>query len=149
MDEMAAKATAVVRGRVTGSYASMQGTTVFTHYRVDVLERWKGAGQGQVDVALPGGATAGFRQSFSGIPQLIEGKEYVLFLWTGKSALTQLIGLSQGLFDVSKDASGELTAARCAISGTMLDANGRAVQDRPLQMRLADMKAAVMKAMTK
>ncbi|MDQ6698591.1 MAG: hypothetical protein M3Z36_00210 [Acidobacteriota bacterium] len=149
LEEMACKATAIVRGRVSGSYSAAQGSSISTHYQIQVLERWKGANGSTVDLMLPGGAASGYRQSFSGIPQLSAGNEYVLFLWTGKSGITQLIGLSQGAFDVIKSASGELMATRSATSELMLNAEGKAVLDQPFQMRLADMSSAVSKALAR
>lgn len=147
LDEMACKATAIVRGRVTGSYAAAQGSTIYTHYQIQVLERWKGANGSSVDLMLPGGAASGHRESFSGIPQLSTGNEYVLFLWTGKNGITQLIGLSQGVFDVVKEPSGALLATRAVTSELMLNAAGKAIADQPFQMRLAEMSLAVSKAL--
>ena len=147
LEDMACKATAIVRGRVSGSYAAAQGSTIYTHYRIQVSERWKGSDGSTVDLMLPGGAASGYRQSFSGIPQLSTGNEYVLFLWTGKSGVTQLIGLSQGVFDVVKQSSGELMATRAVTSELMLNANGKAVADQPFQMRVSDMSGAVSKAL--
>lgn len=149
LEEMACKATAIVRGRVSGSYAAAQGSAIYTHYQIQVLERWKGANGNTVDLMLPGGSASGYRQSFSGIPQLSTRNEYVLFLWTGKSGITQLIGLSQGVFDVAKDSSGEFMATRAFTSELMLNASGKAVADQPFQMRLADMSSAVSKALAR
>jgi len=139
MDDLAGKATAIVRGRVSGSRAAFQGSTIYTHYQIDVLERWKGANGSTVDLMLPGGVAAGYRQTFSGVPQLASGKEYMLFLWTGKSGNTQLMGLSQGMFELVKDTSGQTMATRPATSEMMLDANGHPVQDRAIRMRLVDL----------
>ncbi len=50
----------------------------------------------------------GIRQIAVGSPELATGSEYVVFLWTGKSGLTQIIGLSQGLFLAVKDAAGNI-----------------------------------------
>ena len=52
-----------------------------------------------------GGVAGGIRQSVSGAPELKPGQEYVLFLWTSRSGLTQVIGLSQGLFQLSEEGS--------------------------------------------
>ena len=54
---------------------------------------------------MPGGVVNGIRQSVTGAPELKPGQEYVLFLWTSRSGLTQVIGLSQGLFKVSEEGS--------------------------------------------
>ena len=90
------QSTAIVRARVTGSYGATRGQIIYTFYQAQVTDRWKGSGQGTVEIALPGGTANGYRQSFPGTPQLTEGKEYVFFLWTSKSGLTQIIGLTQG-----------------------------------------------------
>ena len=75
------------------------------------------------------------------------GQEYVLFLWTSRSGLTQVIGLSQGLFKVSEEGSeggsGVAVAQRPAASELMLDRSGLPVEDRPVSMRLQDLRARV------
>ncbi len=143
LDDMTGKATAVVRGIVTGSSTSMVGSTVYTWYRVQVSEVWKGPVQNTVTVMMPGGVANGVRQSFAGVPHLNIGGEYVMFLWTGKSGNTQLIGLTQGLFDVSVDADGSPVASRGASSELMLDANGKAVQDQAVRMSLKSMSSHI------
>lgn len=114
------------------------------------MDRWKGARQTAVEVALPGGTANGYRQSFPGTPQLTEGKEYIFFLWTSKSGLTQIIGLTQGLFDLSEDASGVSTAVRGATSNSMLDARtGQLVKDQPIQMQVKDLGARIATTLAK
>ena len=55
----------------------------------------------------------------AGAPTLRAGREYVLFLWTSRSGLTQLMGMSQGLFSVERTTAGDarrhvpLQASRC------------------------------------
>jgi hypothetical protein len=54
-----------------------------------------------------------------------------------------VVGLSQGIFNVTQQADGSLQAGRPVIGETMLDASGRPVKDHPVQMQLSDMKAQV------
>lgn len=143
LDDMSSKATAVIRGKVVSSYPATHGATIYTHYRVQVSEAWKGPNQEFVDVMLPGGTAGGSRQTFAGVPQLKSGCEYVMFLWTGKSGNTQLVGLTQGLFSVSEDASGEALASRGVSAELMLDANGKAVQDQAVRMTMKAMNSRV------
>lgn len=143
LDDMSGKATSVVRGKIVSSYTAMHGATVYTHYRVQVSEVWKGANQPSVDVMLPGGMMNGVRQSFAGVPQLNTGTEYVMFLWTGKSGNTQLLGLTQGLFAVTQDETGDTVASRGVSAELMLDANGKAVQDQPVRMTVKAMTSRV------
>src|SRR5581483_7990201 len=80
LDDLITKSTSVVRGTVAGSHAALRGPIVYTHYRIQVKETWKGAVQSSVDVAVPGGMSAGMQQSFAGAPQLPAGGDFVLFL---------------------------------------------------------------------
>ena len=50
----------------------------------------------------------------AGAPTLAAGQDYVLFLWTSKSGLTQVIGLSQGLFNVITNSQGQSIVSRGA-----------------------------------
>jgi hypothetical protein len=157
LDEVIGKSTAIVRGRVAGSYVAQHGQVIYTHYTIAVTERLKGLenGQGvaggQADVVVAGGTIGRTTQTFPGSPSLVTGQEYVFCLWKGKSGLTHVMGLSQGLFDVKTDASsGEVTISRGATDSVMLDgATGRPVMDRPVRMRLRDFNARVTGAVKK
>lgn len=144
IDEMTEKATAIVRGRIAGSEARFFGPLIYTHYTVEVLERWKGPDVQQLDVVVPGGTVQGSRQTFSGAPALVGGEEYVLFLWTGASGLTHVVGLSQGAFSLKSDDTGEATASRVAATEGMIDPKtGRVVADKALRVRLSDLRLRV------
>jgi hypothetical protein len=143
LDEMIQKSTGIVRGRVADTGARLHGSVIYTHYRVQVLENWKGAEAVELDVVIPGGIANGLRQVFPGAPRLEAGKEYVLFLWTGASGLTNIIGLSQGVFDVHRDIAGGVFAARAATSETMLDADGRLVRDEAVRMRFEELRGRI------
>lgn len=142
MSQLTQNATAIVRARVTASSASFTGSTIYTHYKLQVSETWKG--QPAAEVLLPGGVAGGYRQSFPGVPSLSVGSEYVLYLWKSpKTGITHLVGLSQGIFNVTQQPDGTLQASRSRIGETMLDGNGRQVVDHAIQMKLADMKSQV------
>ena len=143
-DDMIERSTAIVRARVLGTSAAQHGPLIYTHFAVQVTERFKGPEAPRMDVVVPGGAVRGVRQTFSGAPALVEGSEYLLFLWTGPSGLTHVIGLSQGVFTLTRESSGELTAARQATSEAMLEARtGRVVADRPVRLRLTELRSRV------
>jgi hypothetical protein len=142
LDQMTQSATTIVRAHVTGSSASFSGSTIYTHYKLQVSETWKGAPS--VEVMLPGGAAAGYRQSFPGVPTLQTGAEYVLYLWkSSTTGITHIVGLSQGVFNVTQQADGSVQVGRPKIGETILDAGGHPVIDRAIQMQLADMKTQV------
>jgi hypothetical protein len=145
-DEMTAQATDIVYGLVLGSHVAVKGDSIYTHYSVQVQERWKGNAQLVMDVVLPGGVSGGLRQSFAGVPQLDIGRQYAMSLWTGASGRTQLIGLTQGLFDVEETTAGELIASRGRSSELMLDRSGKAVQDQAVRMPMREMSSRVKRA---
>jgi hypothetical protein len=142
VDQMAQSATAIVRARVVSSSANFTGSTIYTHYKLQVSETWKGSAA--TEVMLPGGVAGGYWQSFSGIPTLQTGSEYVLFLWTSPSTrIIHLVGFSQGLFNLSQQTDGSMNVGRPRIGEGMFDRAGRRVRDQAVQMRLVDLKAQV------
>ncbi len=148
-DEMVDKSTAIVRGRVVGSYTTSKGSLIYTHYRVLVSERWKGPAASDVDLVVPGGTLGNLRQSFPGAPKLAQGSDYVFFLWTARSGLTHIIGLTQGLFDVKTNAKGATLAVRGASGETMLDrATGKPINEEALSLSMADMNTRISRAMS-
>ena len=147
LEEMSRQSTAVVRARVTGSRTASRGTDVYTFLQRQVLETWKSSAHAVTEVAVPGGVANGVRQIAAGAPDLKIGQEYVLFLWTSRSGLTQIIGLSQGVFRISADASGRVFAQRPAASELMLDRSGHPVMDRETSFEARDLRARVLQAL--
>jgi len=132
MTSMIQQSTAIVRAKVTGSYAANRKGQIYTFYRLQVLENLKATTPASAEVAVPGGSLNGVQQVVPGAPGLVAGQEYVLFLWTSKSGLTQVIGLSQGLFDVGKDASGNPILSQSPIGdATVNDRTGESSGAKP------------------
>jgi len=144
---MIRKSTVIVRGEIQPTYSAMRGSVIYTHYRVQVAEVLKGSAANQVDIAVPGGTSNGRTQTFAGIPTLLSGQDYVLFLWTSKSGLTQVIGLSQGLFAVTPNSSGQPMVQRAAATARMLNSFGQMVSDSDIQMLLSDLRRRIQSAL--
>jgi hypothetical protein len=143
LEEMIAKSTAIVRGKAAGAHAAFSGRVIYTHYAVQVSESYKGNGSGTLDVAIPGGTAQGLRQTFSGAPELQSGQEYVLFLWTGPAGVTQIIGLTQGLFSVAAGSEKDPPVTRLASRERMLGPAGQPVKDQTLVMRLSELRRRI------
>jgi len=144
LDDMVARSTVIVRAKVGASYAAAAGSVIYTHYTLQVSERFKGTAGNTLDVVVPGGVAGNLRQSFPGAPSFNTGDEYVFFLWTGRAGLTQVIGLTQGLFSMAPDASGDPVLTRRASRELMLDrATGRPVKDETLVMRLSELRSRI------
>jgi len=144
LDEMIQQSTDIVRGRVVGARVAERGPLVYTHWKIQISGRWKGDSAATMEIVTPGGAVNGVRQVFPGAPTLAEGTEYVLFLWTGKSKLTHVIGLTQGLFDLKLDGAGVAMLSRPASTEVMIDPKtAREVDDEAVRMKLSDLSGRI------
>lgn len=144
LDDMIRQSTAIVHAKVTGSSSAFRGRTIYTHYQLQVEENLSGT-LATAEVAVPGGVANGLRQIAAGAPALVSGQDYVLFLWTSSSGLTQIMGLSQGLFLVMQDTSGNTVLIRPAATAPMLDSSGKVVNDSSVTMKLSDLEAEIQK----
>jgi hypothetical protein len=144
MDDLIGKSTAIVRGTVMDSWAALTGSVIYTHYKVQVSESFKGPRQSSVELVVAGGVVNNLSQSFSGSPKLNKGDEFVFFLWTSRAGLTQIMGLTQGLFAVGPGASADPMATRAASRELMLDPKtAQPVKDAMLAMHLSDLRSLI------
>ena len=148
VEEMSQKATAIVRGRVSRCAGEMRGSVIYTRCTVAVSERWKGQAPAQTHFVIPGGTAQGLVQTFTGTPKFTNGEEYVLFLWAGRSGMYQIIGLSQGKFDLKPGSSGKAASVyRAASGGRMVDKAGNQALDETVELGVAELKRQVLSAL--
>ena len=143
LKDMIQQSTMIVRCTATPAGASFRGSIIYTHYQLQITDVLKGHAGDQLDVAVLGGTAQGKRQYYAGAPALTTGQDYLLFLWTSKSGLTQVIGLSQGLFTVVVNASGQAIIVRSAATQRMVNSSGQQVSDSDVVMSLSDLKALI------
>lgn len=149
MNDLITKSTSIVKAKVTGSRTAAVGQDIYTYYQLQVSETLKQGGILPAEVAVPGGVYKNVRQVGIGSPVLKQGQEYVLFLWTSKTGMTQVIGLTQGAFSLSEDAAGMSVVSRAAISDQMVDKSGNAVTDSAVTMRWTALRALIAKTLSK
>ena len=148
LDDLISKSTAIVRGTVTESWAASAGPIVYTHYKIQVSENLKGNARNWVEIVVFGGTVNGVHTSSAGSPSLKTGDQFVFFLWTSKAGLTQIMGLTQGLFTLPQDGSTDPMATRPPTRELMLDpATARPVKDAALSMRLSDLRSRIAKTL--
>jgi hypothetical protein len=143
VEEMSRKATLIVRGRVTECVGEAGRSVIYTACTLSASETWKGSASASVRFLIPGGRANGLTQTFTGTPAMTRGSEYVLFLWAGRSGAHQLIGLSQGVFDVTPAGSGGMKAYRAAATERMLDKNGKEIADEALELTVTALRRLV------
>jgi len=144
INDLISKSSMIVQAQVTGSSASYTGTVIYTHYKVNVLAQWKGATQSTIDVMVPGGTANGMRQTYPGVPQLVAGQQYVLFLWTSSKGAIYTMGFTQGVFNLATDASGNITAVQMPTTETILaPATGQVVKSQPIRIPLPQLISSI------
>lgn len=108
--EMTKRAERIVHGKVVAKEShEIEGSRqIFTEYRIQVTEAWKGA-DGQTEIAFKqlGGKVAGRGYFISGAAEFEVGQEVVAFLDRPNpvNGCAFTIGLAQGKFDVELDPS--------------------------------------------
>ena len=147
VDQMTQHATLIVRGRITACAGESRGSVIYTRCSVSVTETWKGAARSQVDFIVPGGRVRSFSQTFTGTPKFSPNDQFVLFLWVGRSGVPQILGLSQGVFDVTVSPAGKTTVRREATSEVMLDPKGRQVRDEAVSYSMSELREQVDRAL--
>ena len=144
LNNLITQSTTIVQAQVTASSASYTGTVIYTHYQVSVLAQWKGAAQTTIDVMVPGGTVKGMRQTVPGVPQLAIGRQYVLFLWTSSQGRIYTMGLTQGVFTLSRDSGGTIQARQMPTTETIISpVSGQAVKTQPISMPLGQLISAI------
>jgi hypothetical protein len=147
-DRLIAESTEIVRATVLYCANEFRRPLIYTICELNVTERLKGPAASRVQVAIPGGVAAGYRQTIEGAPTLQRNAEYLFFLWQGKSGLKQIMGLSQGMMNVVRNADGSLELVRAKSEDRMVDANGKPIEDSPFAMRYNEMAAKVRAKLT-
>jgi hypothetical protein len=146
LDDMIRQSTMIVHGTVQLGTVASRGSMIFSHYTVQVSETYKSPTSqpaSQIDFGVPGGSLNGLIQRFSGAPSLTVGHDYVLFLWTSKTGLTQIIGLSQGLFSVVSTPGAAPTVVSAGTAERMLNSAGQPVPASDITMTLSALKAEI------
>lgn len=119
LEQLAARAQLVVRGRVESSSSAWDESNrrIFTRTRLQAAEVLKqgaagqASGNGIVEVVVPGGEVGGIGQLVAGAPRFVPGEEVLLFLEATKRGWTP-VALSLGKFTLRPDEQGLLRAVR-------------------------------------
>ena len=117
------EAGAIVHGRVVDVRSALAGPrrSIESYVTVAVIESIKGAAGTAVTFRVPNGQVGRYRRILAGAPEFAPGDEVVVFLRGRAPAMPSLVGLSQGLYRVSRDAAGTATVTPAARSAAGAD----------------------------
>ncbi|MGE0371249.1 MAG: hypothetical protein AB7Q01_05085 [Gammaproteobacteria bacterium] len=113
--ELVQQAELIVVGTVDGARSawSADGRTISTTVNLVDLELIKGEVPSvPYELILPGGIVGDTAQTYPGMPQLVAGGRYVLFVRGNRSELIPLVGAYQGLYRVLADPDGQQRVLR-------------------------------------
>lgn len=131
VEDMAERATVVVRGVVEAQRAVYEDGHIDTRLDVQVAEWLKSPSRvaaqllpSRVQVSVPGGQVGELAQTVSGAPRFSTGDEVVVFLWQRSAGEPFVVlGLAQGSFKVERAAATvEAVSDRRGLSAARLQA---------------------------
>ncbi|MAF27418.1 MAG: hypothetical protein QF819_08095 [Gemmatimonadota bacterium] len=102
--ELSGLSDAVVHGTIGAVRCFAERGNIFTELHVTVAGSFKGAPAEAVTLRMLGGQWEGKRTSVIGAPCLSTGDEVVLFLREGPAGTHHVVNLSEGKFEVVRDA---------------------------------------------
>ena len=142
MTDLINRSTSIERAKVISAWAAKSGPIVYTHYKLQITQQFKGPAITEIEVF--GGALNGMVQTYAGAPQFNSGDDYVFFLYTNKAGFNYVTGLSQGLFQVAPNSGPDPTVTRAASRERMLDAvTGAQVKDSTISMTLSALASQI------
>lgn len=132
-NEMVSASQTIVQGRVLDvrSYETAGRRTIESLVTVQVVNTIKGQTSTTAYFKLPGGQVGRYRRVMVGVPQFTQGDEVVLFLKGSTPAVPMPFGLTQGVYRVSRDASGRALVMPAVAGGA-----GRVVRGDPARQAL-------------
>jgi hypothetical protein len=149
LDQMISESARIVHGRVLSSQTGSSARFIWTHYRVQVLETWKGDASREIIVSEPGGSLNGLSMEIAGAVTFGPGEEVVLFLYQTPIGYWRTSGYWQGKLNVSEQAG--VKQVRTNLRRTaLLDLSSTPLQDRLESVdntRLIDLRARVRESM--
>jgi hypothetical protein len=132
-NEMVSASQTIVQGRILDvrPYETAGRRTIESLVTVQVVNAIKGQPGATAYFKLPGGQVGRYRRVMVGVPQLSQGDEVVLFLKGSTPAVPMPFGLTQGVYRVSRDASG-----RALVTPAIAGSAGRVVRGDPARQAL-------------
>ncbi|HUP65219.1 MAG TPA: hypothetical protein VM557_08055 [Thermoanaerobaculia bacterium] len=131
-DEKVAVADAIVLGRVTATESQWdpQKRWIVTRTTFAVDRAIKGAPSQSLTIVTPGGTVDGIRQETSGVPSFRKGDEQIVFVKQAEAGATVAF-FDQGVYAVSRNASGEPVVEAAPSRLLLVDQTGRAAAGDP------------------
>jgi hypothetical protein len=132
LSDLASEARLIARGRVVAVEALVSDDRRSIETLVTLVsEAWlKGGDRNQTTVQfrVPGGRVGRYRRIVVGAPQFVLGQRVVVFLGGSAPRVPHVLGLSQGVYTLSADASGSWRVRGIGAAGMSLDAFERRVR---------------------
>ena len=140
LESLITKSSFIVLAQVTNRENRFVGDHIWSHYQVRVKQFLKGGGPDILDIVQPGGSKGKYHTMVSGVREFHPGDSLCFFLWTDDQNRLQLIGYSQGSFQLARNLDGELYLRGDSLNHALQ--NGSMIQKSISQARTPQMVRA-------
>lgn len=148
LEEMAQKATVVVRARCFRVSTERTGGELWTVSEFEVVKALKGQVGGIVSVRMPGGRGDGIVSHVDAVPAFSPGEEAYLFLWNREGEPHRVLGWTQGTFRVTRGEKGGAERVTQDSAGAAFDPESRRFRRTGIRkMRVADFEEKLRQAL--
>jgi hypothetical protein len=105
LEQLVKRADLIVQGQVQSVYSQWDEDRrlVFTYVSIRVDESIKGGSRQSILIRQVGGTAGTIRMSVAGVPEFKSGEMAIVFLKHQDDATFQVVGMSQGLFEIVED----------------------------------------------
>jgi hypothetical protein len=105
LEQLVKRADIIVQGQVQSVYSQWdeERHLVFTYVSIRVDESIKGSNRRSVLIRQVGGTVGTVQMSIAGVPQFRTGEAAIVFLKHQDDSTFQVVGMSQGLYEVVED----------------------------------------------
>lgn len=107
-DNIIKKANFIVRGNVRSAEFFKRDGHIWTRYEFLVSEFIRGSGASIVFFEQPGGRTGDIITNVAGVRNFAPGEHLCLFLWADPKGNFQVLGFTEGCFELEEDTNGIL-----------------------------------------
>lgn len=145
LDDLIDRADLIVEARVAKrNYRSVPRSGAIqleTHIELEVRRVHHGEAGERLSFRLPGGKGGGREQLYLGVPEL-EPREEILAFFTIERGSPKLLGWVQGVYRITRDASGTASARRDG-HGALIDRRGRFTRPDRDAIPLEELRGAI------
>jgi hypothetical protein len=130
LHELVSLSDAIVQGRIESVEARWEDRLIYTYASVTIDDPLKGERRRALLIRQPGGRIGSLNVSVSGVPQFRTGDEVIVFLRNRQDGTFEIVGLSQGKYDIVNNFAVSNTSGL-----TLVDSKTGTISERAIEAK--------------